>query len=358
MAWRSWSMLLIVALISNVFLLLNNMNQTSTPEPPKQEIRKLDLPPDDFKTMVDYHDFDYLITKPRCEFKKDLKFNETLPYFITFVHSKPTNFEVRNTMVSVLIKIFSVSAKCFKFICFQRDTWAHVDKRTKTYFLLGAVNSPDLQKSIEKENAEYNDIIQGNFMDTYRNLTYKHMMALKWFNYNCPDANYMVKMDDTVFVNMPNVYKFLTNNSEATRTGLLMGPFFRSAWTPREGKFAVTPEEYETKYFPNYAEKFALIYSNDVAYKLYKRAQKMRFFWIDDVFITGLVRIQLNIKLTDMRKYLIDRSNIDRLKKFSTNLPRPANFMFTYQYVDMEEQRLLWEKTEWSRLDLNLDRDE
>lgn len=399
---RYWSLISVIVLVLNVFF-FGKMHFNKV-EPPKYQIQ---VPPDDFETIVDYKNFDYLISKPKCVFQNDTDYNELLPYFITFVHSKPTNVDVRNTM---------------------RDTWAHTDKRTKTYFLLGAVSSPAMQKQIEKEDAEYGDIIQGNFMDTYRNLTYKHMMALKWFTYNCADANYMVKMDDTVFINVPNVYKFLQNTD---RKGFLMGPVFYTSkgknklikrneertfsnviqTVPRSGKFTVTREEYETRYFPNYAEKFALIYSSDVAIRLYQRAQKMRFFWLvrdmlkfilkilfyskihtsnnllifkiyfkiiysfififkflplkiafisvqkDDVFITGLVRIQLNIKLSNLRSYLLDRPNVDRLKKVSMNLPRPSNFMFTCQYIDIEEQRLLWEKTEWSRLGINLEKD-
>ena len=109
--------------------------------------------------MFDVTDFKYLISKPECSR------NSSAPYFVTLVHSSPTQFERR--------------AAC-------RDTWAHSDPRTKTYFLMGMVQSESLQKRINEEDARFNDIIQGNFVDSYHNLTYKHTMALKWFSENCP----------------------------------------------------------------------------------------------------------------------------------------------------------------------------
>lgn len=290
------------------------------------------LPADDFKTIVNFNDFDYLITKPKCKFDYDNEYNTTLPFFITLVHSKPANVEIRNAL---------------------RDTFAHYDRRTKTYFLLGAVGSPSEQELIEKENAEHGDIIQGNFIDSYRNLTYKHVMALKWFTYNCANAKYLVKVDDNVFINTPNVYKYLINNTETTE--FLMGSYMLPYETPRTGLYAVTRKEYPPKYFPAYVEKFAIIYSNDVVYDLYRKSRTTKFFWIDDVYVTGIVRMQLNVRITDLRPYLISKSSIASLNETSEHMPHPPNFMFSSQHISLAEQQLLWERTEWSRLNLDLD---
>jgi hypothetical protein len=46
-------------------------------------------------------------------------------------------------------------------------------------FLL-AVDRSLRQDEVERENEQHKDIIQGNFAEAYRNLTYKHLMGLQW----------------------------------------------------------------------------------------------------------------------------------------------------------------------------------
>lgn len=96
--------------------------------------------------LLDMSNFKYLITKPPCS--RD----SSQPYFVTLVHTAPTHIERRMA---------------------ARETWAHSDPRTLTYFMIGYVASPSIQKRINQEEAKHHDIIQGNFVDSYHNLTYK-----------------------------------------------------------------------------------------------------------------------------------------------------------------------------------------
>ena len=41
------------------------------------------------------------------------------------------------------------------------------------------------------------------FQDTYRNLTLKTVMGLKWSAIFCPQARHVMKTDDDIFVNVP-----------------------------------------------------------------------------------------------------------------------------------------------------------
>lgn len=71
------------------------------------------------------------------------------------VHSAPTNKQLRDTI---------------------RSTWGNVNG-FKTVFLLGQVVSKDLQRDIDSEANSYGDLVQGSFMDAYRNMTLKHFMG-------------------------------------------------------------------------------------------------------------------------------------------------------------------------------------
>lgn len=218
----------------------------------------------DSNQMFDIPEFKYLISKPECSR------NDSALYFVTLVHSSPTQYERR--------------AAC-------RETWAHSDARTKTYFLMGMIQSPSLQKRINEEEEQFHDIIQGNFIDSYHNLTYKHTMALKWFSENCPHVRYLLKLDDDVFVNVPATYEYLVNNKDDKK--FILGIYFPPQSTFRNGKWKTSIEDIREKFIPEYV---SVIYSNDFVKEAYKKTFTTKFLWLDDLYISGYIRMQLNVK--------------------------------------------------------------
>ena len=76
-----------------------------------------------------------------------------------------------------------------------------------------------MQKKIYKESEKYEDIIQGDFNDTYHNLSYKAVMGNVWVSEFCEQAEFVVKADDDQFIDLYEVY-FLTraylNSSDYT----------------------------------------------------------------------------------------------------------------------------------------------
>ena len=51
---------------------------------------------------------------------------------------------------------------------------------TRLVFMLGATENVTLQEEIIAESREHGDLVQGSFLDTYRNLTYKSVMGHVW----------------------------------------------------------------------------------------------------------------------------------------------------------------------------------
>jgi len=62
--------------------------------------------------------------------------------------------------------------------------------------MLGQTVDDKIMQAIKYENCLYQDIIQEEFFDSYRNLTYKVAMTLKWISTYCPQASYILKTDD------------------------------------------------------------------------------------------------------------------------------------------------------------------
>ena len=52
-------------------------------------------------------------------------------------------------------------------------------------FCAGRTPDSQLQESIARENELHHDIVQGDFLDTYRNLSYKNIMGQLWASEFC-----------------------------------------------------------------------------------------------------------------------------------------------------------------------------
>lgn len=112
-----------------------------------------------------------------------------------------------------------------------RESWGGLrqarGRRVQTLFLLGEPNSADpqavSQKKLEEESSAHGDILQATFLDTYRNLTLKTLSGLNWADKHCPTAQYILKTDDDVFVNVPELVSELVwrgGHREQRETGL------------------------------------------------------------------------------------------------------------------------------------------
>lgn len=123
-------------------------------------------------------------------------------------------------------------------------------------------------------------MFQGNFMDTYRNLTYKHVMLLKYAVYHCPNINYLLKTDDDVFINMPILSLYIKNfnndNIAKPRELLYCLPYLEPRVFRGNSKWQVTYEEFPGKYFPTYCAGFAILLTADTVPRLYRASQVRR----------------------------------------------------------------------------------
>lgn len=243
----------------------------------------------DLHSLIDLPSFNFTINQKVCN-------NNNTQLIMALVHTAPNNYAKRQAI---------------------RDTWANM---IPTLFFMGLPDSNVTQHKIVLENQLYNDIVQGNFFDCYRNLTYKHVMVLKWTLYYCPCARYLLKTDDDTFVNAP--YLLETLNHKLSPLGARNLLMCQLSWDGRvkrsyRSKWRVSYSEYPDRWYPPYCRGWVIIYSPDVVYKLYTEAQVNPFFWIDDVHITGTMAVKQNISLTDLGELAVDESNVPSDKNIS-----------------------------------------
>lgn len=114
--------------------------------------------------------------------------------------------------------------------------------RVQTLFLLGEPSgrhpSWGSQDDLVQESAAQGDILQAAFQDSYRNLTLKTLSGLNWADKHCPMARYILKTDDDVFVNVPELV------SELVRRGGHWEQWERGLETRREAEAEAGDEEW------------------------------------------------------------------------------------------------------------------
>ena len=69
----------------------------------------------------------------------------------------------------------------------------------------GATTDAALQRRLEEESRRHGDLVQGDFLDTYHNLSYKAVMGNLWVAEFCSQAQFVVKTDDDMYVDLYEV---------------------------------------------------------------------------------------------------------------------------------------------------------
>lgn len=280
------------------------------PENTSSPHRPNDLPENDFSKLIDLDNFEFLMNQS-C--------NGPGPLLLILVHSHPSNEKLRKTI---------------------RQTWGSVvGSHFKCLFLFGVPRTEKEQKVLAAENERYGDVVQGNFMDTYKNLTYKHVMGLKWAIYFCPNAKYILKCDDDVFINTPGLVKYIYDHlSPFGARKLILCQIFKrnSVLRTNRSKWKVSYSDYKHPVYPPYCSGYFVIYSPDVVFDLYEKAQSSRYFWIDDVHITGTMALKANLKHLSFQENILDeKSDIPKIDKNNYFLIGPKN-------LSPEEIDTLW----------------
>lgn len=153
-----------------------------------------------------------------------------------------------------------------------RKSWGLYSKqeiyKTRLVFLVGTGDKANLEQVLQ-ENRVHGDIIVGNFIDTYRNLTLKSISVLKWMSSFCGNAKYGLKADDDVFI------------IGSKQIGAKPIQDKNSKWyTPKE--------DFGEREYPPYVSGTAYAFTIPAAKALYRVTGRVKAFWLEDIYITGL----------------------------------------------------------------------
>ena len=207
--------------------------------------------------------------------------NSSKVKYIVYVHSSPENLHKRNLL---------------------RQTWISrtlfAERVIERVFLMGRSSKPGVQAKIQAEANTYGDVVQGDFEDNYKNLTLKALMGLKWVSVYCTQAEFAIKADDDAFVNIFNLLHLLEQHRGKKK--LLACALWRDNSMPilrdpsKCSKWCVKFNEFPgRRYFPKYCAGLTFVFSTDLVQLLYNTSRTTSFFWIDDVYVTGILPMKV-----------------------------------------------------------------
>ena len=91
-----------------------------------------------------------------------------------------------------------------------RKSWGN-EKRFSDVLVGQSLTNVKLQAEIEAELRLHNDIVQGDFDDTYFNNTVKTAIGLRWAVESCAKSRFYMFVDDDYYVSNRNVLAYLRN---------------------------------------------------------------------------------------------------------------------------------------------------
>ncbi|XP_041466006.1 uncharacterized protein LOC121416580 [Lytechinus variegatus] len=228
-----------------------------------------------------------------------------------------------------------------------RQTWANkgflssLSRKVKVLFLIGQPYPPDpaLRLSLDEEHGQNGDLLEGNFLDTFKNLTLKHMFGLTWTAKHCNNAKYFLKGDDDVFANLRNILHLLQemNSHGKGLQELYLGDGGREYRNKNQDKkYHVASEEYSGRVFPQYCVGGGYVLSVDLIDRLLKESLRTPLVSSrDDVFVGILLR-RLDVPLiyNDGFHYKMGPTDTCSL--------RNKEFMVMHVHDDVEKLVKIW----------------
>ena len=180
------------------------------------------------------------------------------------------------------------------------------DYTTRCFFLIGRSLSHNIQKAVNAEALQHQDILQGLYLDSYRNLTLKVLQGFIWSHELCP-AFYILKTDDDCFVNVP-VLKTLLGKASSGRNMYIGHVMYdadrRKVIRDTGSKWRVSSSQYSLQYYPPYASGFGYLISWDLVEVISSIFQSINMVPVEDAYI-GIVLSSVGITPTHSARFSV-----------------------------------------------------
>ena len=165
-------------------------------------------------------------------------------------------------------------------------------------FLIGKSFSDDIDEAVLDEAEKFDDIVQGTYEDTYKNLSLKALNGLEYRKLHCNKPDYILAIDDDTYVDIPSFKTHLQrlkkskNFIECSQRTVVNG----KVW--REGRWAVPLNVYPAERYPTYCNGPCYLMPKQTSDILYQASKKsLHDLPADDALLTGVFRAKEGIPL-------------------------------------------------------------
>ncbi|XP_047656387.1 N-acetyllactosaminide beta-1,3-N-acetylglucosaminyltransferase 3-like isoform X1 [Tachysurus fulvidraco] len=177
-----------------------------------------------------------------------------------------------------------------------RKTWAlerlHSGVWIRTVFISGTTGDgyekEKLNKLLELENREYQDILQWDFDDTFYNLTLKQVLFLEWMERFCPDVHFLLNGDDDIFANTDNMVQYLKglDDNDGSKH-LFIGHLIQHVGPIRHpgSKYYIPVQIHKSDTYPPYCGGGGFLLSQFTSRVIYNMSHSIPLLPIDDVYM-------------------------------------------------------------------------
>ncbi|XP_078696466.1 beta-1,3-galactosyltransferase 5-like [Branchiostoma floridae x Branchiostoma belcheri] len=213
------------------------------------------------------------------------------PHRHRFVSTLENKCKQKNVFLVVVVTSSPAHAKHRNAI---RKTWGNETMfpqgNVRVLFALGRSDDAHVENAVQVEAKSCGDIIQEDFRDSYRNMTTKTVMILRWAVTFCSGAKYVMKTDDDMFVNIKTLVRHLEalEREVDLSSGLFMGAIqtgVHPVRSPPNDRYYVSREEFNEDVYPDYLSGTGYVMSMDTVRRFYVAALMTPPMPMEDVYM-------------------------------------------------------------------------
>lgn len=223
-----------------------------------------------------------------------------------------------------------------------RATWGSaVHKRHLAVRLVFVLGKPEaryerLHAMIVNESRAHGDVLQNDIVDSYANLSLKTQAALAWTLAACAGTYFVAKTDDDVYLNAGVLLQELARMSRGGARRFMMGRLIRDAKpdADRTSKWYTPRALYANRTYPPYLSGSAYVMSTDLVDELLGAATRRKVFWLEDIYVTGLLSRDVGAQLIDSERFAYTKVPLSDPCRYAS--------LFAAHELTPTELRTLW----------------
>ena len=247
--------------------------------------------------------------------------------YIFYVHSAVSHFAKRHTV---------------------RQTWGNKnlfkDHRTAILFLIGTTNDPGVQRRLDAEFKRFGDLVQGDFIDDYRNMTQKAILGIQYISGHCSHIPHAIKADDDVMV---DIFRVMSMVNSQKHHDFVICYHWHDMNILRTHKKDWQTERWGIPdylfpgqlFYPPYCAGLGYVIKTKLLGQMYKHVKSIPYIHVDDVFTGQLMNTLSNVEFVDLLKEFPYGSFLGYKTYFAPE--KKPYFLFTIFYGDNQK---LWKK--------------